>query len=166
MSDLTHLDKDGKARMVDVSEKKETHREAVAQGRVFMSPETLKAIGSGETPKGDVLAAARLAGIGAAKRTWELIPLCHPLRLTDINVDLTLNQKENSVDIRAHATAVDRTGVEMEAMTAVSVAALTIYDMCKAMDRSMTISHIQLLEKSGGRSGHWVRSEQDPDPRE
>jgi cyclic pyranopterin phosphate synthase len=142
--------------MVDVGPKPETAREAVAAGRVEMQPATLAAITAGTVPKGDVLAAARLAGIQAAKRTADLIPLCHPLRLTAVEVELV--PQGAGLDLRARVRAFDRTGVEMEALTAVAVAALTIYDMCKAIDRGMTITRVQLEEKRGGKSGEWVRA--------
>jgi cyclic pyranopterin phosphate synthase len=158
MGKLTHTDGEGKARMVDVSEKKESLRKAVAEATVRMSAETLEAVGEGKTPKGDVLATARLSGIAAAKKTSDLIPLCHPLRLTDVNVELKLDPENRCVEIRAEATAFDRTGVEMEAMTAAAVAALTLYDMCKGIERGIEITAVRLLEKSGGRSGHWTRS--------
>lgn len=157
MKTLTHLDDKGRARMVDVSGKPSTLREAVARGSVFMKRKTLRLIKEGSVPKGDVLAAARLAGIMAAKKTPELIPLCHPLAITSVEVDLALNGKNNTVDIRARVTAAGQTGVEMEALTAVSAAALTVYDMCKAVDREMTVSDIMLMEKKGGRSGHFKR---------
>lgn len=157
MSKPTHLDDQGKARMVDTSEKGESLRRAVAAARVSMSAETLKAVASGHAPKGDVLAAARIAGIGAAKKTPDLIPLCHPIRLTDVNVEITLNRQRGCMDIRAEAVAFDRTGVEMEAMTAAAVAALTLYDMCKGMERGITVTDVRLVEKSGGRSGRWTR---------
>jgi cyclic pyranopterin phosphate synthase len=143
--------------MVDVGPKAETAREAVAAGRVVMAPGTLAAITGGATPKGDVLVAARLAGIQAAKRTAELIPLCHPLRLTSITIDLAPALGGVGLDVRARVRAFDRTGVEMEALTAVAVAALTVYDMCKAIDREMTITAVRLEEKRGGRSGEWRR---------
>ena len=144
--------------MVDVSEKAVTVRTAVAQAEVYMLPTTLAAIRDGDVPKGDVLAAARIAGIMAAKRTPELIPLCHPIALTSIAVDLSIDRKRNAVDIEATCKLVGRTGVEMEALTAVSAAALTVYDMCKAVDRGMTITDLGLVEKRGGRSGTWKRS--------
>lgn len=152
-SGFTHFDKDGKAVMVDVSGKEETDRVAVAEGSVVMSPETLRLIQEGQVKKGDVLAVARLAGIMAAKKTPDLIPLCHPLALTSVTVDLTLDPKRSAVDIRATCRLTGRTGVEMEAMTAVCVAALTVYDMCKAVDRGMLISDVKLTHKSGGKSG-------------
>ena len=150
---LTHLDRRGNAVMVDVSAKAVTQRVAVACGSVIMKPATLNAIAGGKVKKGDVLAAARLAGIMAAKRTHELIPLCHPLALSAVTVDLTPNRKRHSIDITATVKITGKTGVEMEALTAVSVAALTIYDMCKAIDRGMTISEVRLQHKSGGKSG-------------
>jgi cyclic pyranopterin phosphate synthase len=153
MARLTHFDKRGKAAMVDVGGKPETERLAVARGRVTMKPETLALVKAGALGKGDVLGVARLAGIMAAKRTSELIPLCHPLALSSVTVDLTLDEAASAVEIEAKVTLTGRTGVEMEALTAVSVAALTVYDMCKAVDRSMTISDIRLTLKSGGKSG-------------
>lgn len=155
MTELSHLDKDGNARMVDISSKTVTEREATAEGRVFMRAETLQLISSGHHKKGDVLAVARIAGIQAAKKCADLIPLCHPLMLTGITVDLEADTSNNSVLIRARCKLAGRTGVEMEALTAVSVAALTVYDMCKAVDKNMTIGDIRLLEKIGGKSGHW-----------
>ncbi len=153
MSDFTHFDKSGKAAMVDVSRKGETERTATAKGSVVMKPETLAKIASGKAAKGDVLGVARLAGIMAAKRTADLIPLCHPLALTSISVDLSCAASRNAVDITATCRLKGRTGVEMEALTAVSVAALTVYDMCKAADRAMRITDIRLTHKSGGKSG-------------
>lgn len=155
MTKLTHLDADGKASMVDVSLKAETHRRAVAKGRITMEPETLALIQEGGVKKGDVFSVARLAGIMAAKKTADLIPLCHPLPLHNVQVDLTCNTKDNCVEISAEATLYGRTGIEMEALTAVSVAALAIYDMCKAVDRSMCLSDIRLTHKSGGKSGDY-----------
>jgi len=152
---LTHFDAEGKAAMVDVSAKAETERVATARGSVLMQPATLTLIAAGEMKKGDVLAVARLAGIMAAKRTAELIPLCHPLALTSVSVDLSIDRGRNAVDIEASCKLVGRTGVEMEALTAVSVAALTVYDMCKAVDRGMTITDIRLTRKSGGKSGSY-----------
>lgn len=157
MSDLTHFDTEGRAVMVDVSDKEETERIAIARGEIVMQPETLALIREGGLGKGDVLAVARLAGIMAAKRTPDLIPLCHPLALTKVSLDLTILEERPAVEITATCKLKGRTGVEMEALTAVSVAALTIYDMCKAADRGMRIEQIQLAEKSGGRSGHYVR---------
>jgi cyclic pyranopterin phosphate synthase len=141
--------------MVDVSAKAVTHREAIAEGHVRMQPATLAQIAAGTMPKGDVLAVARLAGIMAAKRTHELVPLCHPLRITSVTVDLT--PERSGMRIEGRVTVDGKTGVEMEALTAVSVAALTLYDMCKAIDRGMTIDGVALVEKRGGRSGVWVR---------
>ena len=155
---LTHFDEQGRAAMVDVSAKPETSRVAVAVGRVVMTPATLGLIEAGEVGKGDVLGVARLAGIMAAKRTAELIPLCHPLALTRISVDLVCDREGSSVEITATCGLAGRTGVEMEALTAVSVAALTVYDMCKSVDRGMTIGGIRLLAKEGGRSGSWRAS--------
>jgi cyclic pyranopterin phosphate synthase len=155
MARLTHFDAQGKAAMVDVSTKAETERVATAKGSVIMQPETLALIAAGEMKKGDVLAVARLAGIMAAKRTPDLVPLCHPLALTAIAVDLAIDRKRNAVDIEATCKLVGRTGVEMEALTAVSVAALTVYDMCKAVDRAMIITDIRLTHKRGGKSGRY-----------
>ncbi len=155
MSKLTHLDADGRAAMVDVTDKANSFREAVVRGRVRMLPETLQLIIQGGHKKGDVLTVARIAGIQAAKRTHELIPLCHPLMLSGIKVELTPNEVESCVDIEASCKVTGQTGVEMEALTAASVAGLTIYDMCKAVDRGMTIDAIHLVEKKGGKSGHW-----------
>jgi len=153
MAELTHFDKEGKAVMVDVSAKAETERVAIATGSVLMAPATLKRIMDGGIKKGDVLAVARLAGIMAAKRTPDLIPLCHPLALTSVELALACDPARKAVDITATCKVTGRTGVEMEALTAVSVAALTIYDMCKAIDRGMRLTEIRLIEKSGGKSG-------------
>ncbi|MSQ12793.1 MAG: cyclic pyranopterin monophosphate synthase MoaC [Dehalococcoidia bacterium] len=153
---LTHLDEQGRATMVDVGGKGETQREAVAKGAVVMKPETLALIRAGQVEKGDVLATARLAGIMAAKQTSQLIPLCHPLPLSFVGVDLELDEANHAVLITATARTVGRTGVEMEALTAVSVAALTIYDMCKAVDRAMRIQDVRLVQKRGGKSGEIV----------
>ena len=153
MPTLTHLDAAGAANMVDVTDKASTDRAARAEGLVVMNPETLRLIREGDAKKGDVLGTARLAGIMAAKRTHELIPLCHPLALTAVTVDLACNTARNAVDITATCKLTGRTGVEMEALTAVSVAALTVYDMCKAVDRGMVISEIRLVHKRGGKSG-------------
>ena len=158
MARLTHFDKEGKAAMVDVGAKPETERVAVARGRVTMKPETLALVKAGEMGKGDVLGVARLAGIMAAKRTSELIPLCHPLALSSVAVDLALDEAGSAVEIEARVKLTGRTGVEMEALTAVSVAALTVYDMCKAVDRAMTISDIRLVHKRGGKSGTYEAS--------
>ncbi len=156
---LTHLDAEGRASMVDVTEKPDTYRVAVAAGEVVMRPETLAAIRSGDVKKGDVLGTARIAGIMAAKRTWELIPLCHPLLLTKIAVEFQLNEAEHKIEILATVKTRGQTGVEMEALTAVSVAALTIYDMAKALEKTMQIQNIRLLRKEGGKSGIFVREE-------
>jgi len=152
---FSHLDAEGRARMVDVGDKDETWRRAVARAKVTMSSETVAALSEGVVPKGDVLAVARLAGIQAAKRTSELVPLCHPVSLTSVTVDLSLDGA--SVEVEASAETVGRTGVEMEALTACAIAALTVYDMCKSLDRSITIEGLALWEKSGGLSGHWRR---------
>ncbi|MBB4285376.1 cyclic pyranopterin monophosphate synthase MoaC [Roseospira goensis] len=153
---LTHFDDQGNAVMVDVSDKAESVRTAVAQGRVRAAPETIALIRDHGLRKGDVLAVAQLAGIMAAKRTPDLVPLCHPLPLSSVTVDLDLNAAESTVDITATCRLTGRTGVEMEALTAVSVAALTVYDMCKSVDRGMQIFDIKLRHKSGGRSGTWT----------
>ena len=154
---LSHLDDKGEARMVDVSAKDVTARTAIAEGFVAMAPETLDLILTGNAPKGDVLATARIAGIMAAKRTSELIPLCHPLPLTQVTVDFEPSRDPPGLRVEAHAKVDGKTGVEMEALTAVSISCLTIYDMCKAVDRAMSFSGIRLIEKTGGRSGHFRR---------
>jgi cyclic pyranopterin monophosphate synthase len=153
---LTHFDATGQAHMVDVAEKDETHRIARAAGRILMLPETLAQIAAGTAKKGDVLGIARIAAIQAAKRTSDLIPLCHPLALTKVGVDFELDRGASAVECVATVETLGRTGVEMEALTAVSVGLLTIYDMCKAVDRGMRIDGVGLLEKRGGRSGHWI----------
>ena len=153
---LTHVDESGKARMVDVGSKPETERVAVARGSVVMKPETLALIASNSFEKGDVLVIARIAGVMGAKNTAQLIPLCHPLPLDHITVDLELDDQRSAVQITATAKTTARTGVEMEAMTAVTIAALTIYDMCKSVDRAMRIESVRLVRKSGGRSGDFV----------
>jgi cyclic pyranopterin phosphate synthase len=153
---LTHFDAAGRAVMVDVAEKAETHRVARACGRIVMLPATLSQIAAGSAKKGDVLGVARIAAIQAAKHTSALIPLCHPLALTKVVVEFDLDRKSKSVACNATVETLGRTGVEMEALTAVSVGLLTIYDMCKAVDRGMRIEAVSLLEKQGGRSGHWV----------
>ena len=158
MEEFTHIDKEGRVRMVDVTEKKPTLRVAVARGVVSMSSETYEKILSQSVKKGNVLETARIAGIMAAKRTSELIPMCHPLNITHIAIDFSPDKAQNSIRIQAAVRAIDQTGVEMEALTAVSVAGLTIYDMCKSYDRAMTISDICLLEKSGGKSGLFIRN--------
>ena len=154
-NELTHFNIQGRARMVDVTEKTVTHRTAVACGEIRMDPATLQQIREGGMRKGDVLAVAQVAGILAAKRSWELIPMCHPLPLTGIDIDFALCDVPCKVDIRAVVSCRGVTGVEMEALTAVSVAALTIYDMCKAVQKDMCIGNIRLLEKSGGKSGDY-----------
>ena len=155
MSGLTHLDAQGNAQLVDVTDKSVTMREATAYAEVHMLPATLALIANGGHKKGDVLAVARIAGIMAAKKTSELIPMCHPLMLTKVNVDLVLVAERNLVEVRATCKLSGQTGVEMEALTAVSTAALTIYDMCKAVDKGMQVQNLKLLEKLGGKSGHW-----------
>jgi cyclic pyranopterin phosphate synthase len=157
MSELTHFNIRGEAHMVDVGDKDVTHRVAVAEGRITMQDQTLSLIHSGGHKKGDVLGIARIAGIMAAKKTAELVPLCHPLALSSVEVDLRAEPGLGAVTCRARVACDGRTGVEMEALTAVQVALLTVYDMCKAVDRSMTMEGIRLLRKSGGRSGGWSR---------
>src|SRR5947208_8450501 len=161
MSQLTHLNRGGEARMVDVSEKAATERVAAAEGRVVMTAKTLDLVLAGNAKKGDVLGAARLAGIMAAKRTHELLPLCHPLPVSNIAVDIAPERKLPGFNVRARVKVNGRTGVEMEALTAVAVACLTIYDMVKALERGMRIEGIRLLEKRGGRSGHYRANEED-----
>lgn len=155
--DLTHFDAEGRARMVDVSDKADTARFAVAKAKVDMQPETLKRIRTGQIAKGDVLAVAQIAGIMAAKQTSNLIPMCHPLAITGAKLEFSLHEP-GRVEIEATVKVTGKTGVEMEALTAVSVAALTIYDMCKAIDKTMVIGDICLLEKAGGKSGHFFRN--------
>ena len=157
MKRLSHVDRRGRARMVDVSDKDETSREAVARGVIIMQPATLRMIQKGEVPKGDVLAAARLAGVMAAKRVPDLIPLCHPLLLSSAEVELTPIEKAGRLDIESRIKLTGRTGAEMEALTAVVVAALTVYDMCKAVDKEMVIGSIRLVAKKGGKSGPYRR---------
>jgi cyclic pyranopterin monophosphate synthase len=159
MTKLTHLDSVGNARMVDVGEKQHSQRIAVATGMVTMAEQTLSLIADGGHKKGDVLAIARIAGIQGAKNCSQLIPLCHPLMLSSVNVDLKIDQDNNQVHISSQCKVSGQTGVEMEALTAVSVAALTIYDMCKAVDKDMVIGEICLQEKQGGKSGHYQRSQ-------
>jgi len=161
VSDLSHIDERGRARMVDVGDKDETDRRARAEALVRMAPETLALIQDEAVPKGDVIAAARLAGIVAAKRTHELIPLCHPLALSAVEVDIAEDAALPGLRIVTEARLRGRTGVEMEALVAASVAALTVYDMCKAVDRGMEVVRVRLLEKSGGRSGLWRRDDAD-----
>ncbi|MBT3395626.1 MAG: cyclic pyranopterin monophosphate synthase MoaC [Alphaproteobacteria bacterium] len=156
MAGLTHIDANGNANMVDVTAKDVTERTATAVATITMEPATLALILEGTVKKGDVMAAARLAGIMGAKRTPDLIPLCHPLPLSSVKVELTPDQDRNAIDISATCKVTGRTGIEMEALTAASVAALTIYDMCKAVDRGMTISGVRLMHKAGGKSGEWT----------
>ena len=156
MGQLTHFDREGRAKMVDISGKKITKREAIAFANVIMKPETLKMIKKGKMAKGDVLSVAKVAGIMAAKRTSELIPMCHPLEIS--NIEIAFNLKgENRIEVKSKVKCLGRTGVEMEALTAVTVSALTIYDMCKALDREMVISDVKLLKKTGGKSGTFIR---------
>jgi len=157
MSELSHVGPSGEARMVDVSGKAITERSARASGVIVMAPRTLNAIQSNSLKKGDVIAVARIAGIMAAKRTAELIPLCHPVALTDVQVEITTDEKLPGLRVEATARTAGKTGVEMEAITAVSVTLITVYDMAKAVDKYMAISDIRLLEKTGGQSGHWNR---------
>ena len=157
MSKLTHFNKAGEAHMVDVGDKAITQRVAVAEGVIRMQPETLKRIMEGQHGKGDVLGIARVAGIMAAKKTSELVPLCHPLAISKVAVDFEIQNEDNAVVCRATVHTSGQTGVEMEALTAVQIALLTVYDMCKAVDRGMTITDVGLLEKSGGKSGDWSR---------
>ena len=159
MAELTHFNEQGRARMVDVTEKAVTHRRAVAAGEIHMAPETLQNIKDGTLKKGDVLAVAQVAGIQAAKHCWELIPMCHPVPLTGVDIRFSLAEEPCRVEILAEVSCTGPTGVEMEALTAVSAAALTIYDMCKALQRDMRIEHIRLLAKSGGRSGDFRAEE-------
>ncbi|MBM4271921.1 MAG: cyclic pyranopterin monophosphate synthase MoaC [Deltaproteobacteria bacterium] len=157
MTKFSHLDKEGKVRMVDVTEKKKSPREAVARGKLVMHPNTVALIEGGSIPKGDVFAVAKIAAIMAAKKTSEIIPMCHPLELTGIDIRFHTNVKAGEISIEATVKNVGKTGVEMEAMTAVSVAALTIYDMCKSADKSIILTDIKLMSKRGGRSGVFVR---------
>lgn len=153
MKKLTHMDELGRPKMVDVTEKPDTHRQAVAKGLVRMQPDTLELIKKGRVTKGDVLSVAQLAGIMAAKQTPNLIPLCHPILISDVRIEFDIDDKESTVAITATVESTGKTGVEMEAMTATAIAALTIYDMCKAVDRGMKIENIRLIRKSGGKSG-------------
>lgn len=157
MSELTHFNSAGEAHMVDVGDKAVTRRIAVAEGHITMLPQTLALILKGEAKKGDVLGVARIAGIMAAKKTADLIPLCHPLALSKVSIELTPLEESNAVYCQATVQTSGQTGVEMEALTAVQITLLTIYDMCKAVDKGMTIEGVRLLEKSGGKSGHWKR---------
>jgi cyclic pyranopterin phosphate synthase len=158
MKEFTHLDEHGRAKMVDVTDKEATQREAKARGTVLMSPETFQQIMSGGIAKGDVLGVAKVAGIMGAKSTAELIPMCHPLNITNVAITFNPMEEKHCIEIEAQVKLKGQTGVEMEALVAVSTAALTIYDMCKAVDREMVISDIHLVEKKGGKSGHFVRS--------
>jgi cyclic pyranopterin phosphate synthase len=153
---LSHVDESGRPRMVDITAKPDTVRQAIAKGSIYMKPETLALIRAGQVAKGDVLSVAQVAGVMAAKKTHELIPLCHPLLLTDIDVQLQSDEKESALHITASVRTTGKTGVEMEALTAVAVAALTVYDMCKAADRGMRIEGVRLARKSGGKSGEIV----------
>ena len=159
MNKLTHFDDSGQAHMVNVGDKPATHRIAIAIGKITMLPETFKMVETGNHKKGDVLGIARIAGIQASKRTADLIPLCHPLALTHVSVDFQLVSKTSTIECKVRAETTGPTGVEMEALTAVQVALLTIYDMCKAVDRGMVMGEIKLLEKSGGKSGEWKVTE-------
>ena len=159
MNKLTHFDASGQAHMVNVGDKPNTHRVAIATGKITMLPETFKIVEAGSHKKGDVLGIARIAGIQASKRTSDLIPLCHPLALTHVSLDFQLNKAESSIGCQVRAETTGPTGVEMEALTAVQVALLTIYDMCKAVERGMVIGDVKLLEKSGGKSGEWKATE-------
>lgn len=156
MSSLTHFDNQGQAHMVDIGNKSDTERIAIAQGSIRMKPETLQLIMQGDAKKGDVLGIARIAAIQASKQTANLIPLCHPISLTKVGVEFEIDSKANTIHCKVTAQCTGKTGVEMEALTATSVALLTIYDMIKAADKSMVISEIKLLEKQGGKSGHWI----------
>jgi len=155
MNKLTHFDESGQAHMVNVGDKASTHRIAIAKGKISMLPETFKMVEAGNHKKGDVLGIARIAGIQASKKTADLIPLCHPLALSHVSIEFQANSKDNSITCQVRAETTGPTGVEMEALTAVQVALLTIYDMCKAVDRGMVMGDIHLLEKSGGKSGEW-----------
>jgi cyclic pyranopterin phosphate synthase len=159
MAKLTHFNRKGEAHMVAVGDKAITQRRALAEGTIHMQPQTLKLILAGKHKKGDVLGIARIAGIMAAKKTSELIPLCHPISITHVEIELKPQKNKNAIYCRATAETRDQTGVEMEALTAVQITLLTIYDMCKAVDRAMSINNVRLLEKSGGGSGHWNRKQ-------
>jgi len=154
--ELNHFNEEGRARMVDVSNKEDTERMAIAQGEIVMQPETLKLIQEGKISKGDVLAVAQVAGIMTAKQTSQIIPMCHPLILTSVDINFEINEETHKIIIRSKVKNIGKTGVEMEALTAVAVASLTIYDMCKKADRRMTIKNIHLIEKTGGKSGHYL----------
>mgnify|MGYP003393466281 CR=1 FL=1 len=159
MSGLTHFDEKGKPRMVDVGSKPETERRALAGCRVYMRPETFQLIQDKKIAKGDVLSVAQVAGIMAAKKTSELVPMCHPLNITSVELSLAPDKEKSCIDIQAEVKVTGKTGVEMEALTAVAVAGLTVYDMCKAVDKDMTVTDIRLIEKSGGKSGAYKRNE-------
>jgi len=161
MQEFTHIDKDGRVRMVDVSEKEDTYREAMASATVFMKKDTFQKIQDEKIKKGNVLETARIAGIMAAKKTGELIPMCHPLNITHAQIDFIPHEASNSIEIKSSVKLKGQTGVEMEALTAVSISALTIYDMCKSYDREMSISEIKLIKKSGGKSGLFIRPTTD-----
>ncbi|HFD86983.1 MAG TPA: cyclic pyranopterin monophosphate synthase MoaC [Gammaproteobacteria bacterium] len=161
MSEFTHFNRQGHAHMVDVGQKKETHRVAVAEGWIAMQPETLAMIEAGGHKKGDVLGIARVAGIMGAKRTGDLVPLCHPIGLTHVDIEFELEPESSRVHCTARTETWGKTGVEMEAMVAVQVSLTTIYDMCKAVDRGMTLQDIRLTHKSGGKSGEWIRDQQE-----
>lgn len=154
--ELSHFNEEGRSRMVDVGDKEDTTRIAIAEGEVVMRPETLRLINEGKISKGDVLAVAQVAGIMAAKQTSQIIPMCHPLMLTSVDLNFKINEEAHKIIIKSKVKTVGRTGVEMEALTAVAIAGLTIYDMCKAVDRGMTIKAIRLIEKAGGKSGHYL----------
>lgn len=154
--ELSHFNEEGRSRMVDVGDKEDTARIAIAEGEVVMRPETLRLINEGKISKGDVLAVAQVAGIMAAKQTSQIIPMCHPLMLTSVDLNFKINEEAHKIIIKSKVKTVGRTGVEMEALTAVAIAGLTIYDMCKAVDRRMTIKAIRLIEKAGGKSGHYL----------
>ena len=160
MSELTHFNARGEAHMVDVGDKNQTHRVAICEGYITMQPETLQKILQGDHKKGDVLGIARIAGIMAAKKTSDLIPLCHPLMLSHIDIEFTPDTEQNCIYCRCRVETRGQTGVEMEALTAIQIALLTIYDMCKAVDRGMTITNVRLIEKSGGKSGLWQLKDQ------
>jgi cyclic pyranopterin phosphate synthase len=159
MAKLTHIDSKGNARMVDISEKRDTKREAIAAGKVKMAPATYELIKKGQGPKGDIFTVAKIAGIMAAKRTHDVIPLCHPLSITHIDVEYTFHDKKQTVDITSTVRTKGQTGVEMEALTCAMVVALTIYDMCKAVDKGIELGPFYLVEKSGGKSGRYIRKE-------
>jgi len=154
--ELSHFNEEGRSRMVDVGDKEDTARIAIAEGEIVMRPETLRLINEGKISKGDVLAVAQVAGIMAAKQTSQIIPMCHPLMLTSVDLNFKINEEAHKIIIKSKVKTIGRTGVEMEALTAVAIAGLTIYDMCKAVDRGMTVKAIRLIEKAGGKSGHYL----------